>query len=81
MNIKLSVCRTVTCAILLFAIVIPDTKLAYGQEVLRGLDLSEVGLVLWASFHKDLLARAIKQFCDAGSPQSIAQYGTTPGIL
>ena len=41
-------------------------RLAYGQEVLRGLDLSEVGLVLRVPFHKDLAARAMKQFSDAG---------------
>jgi hypothetical protein len=41
---------------------------AYGQEVLRGLDLSKVGFDLRAPgpFHKDLEARAMKQFNDAG---------------
>ena len=43
-----------------------EPKPAHGQEVLRGLDLSEVGLVIRTPFHKDLLARAIKQFSDAG---------------
>ena len=66
MNIKLSVGRVVTCATLIFAIVIPDAKLAYGQEVLRGLDLSEVSFDLSAPFHNTLLTRALKQFSDAG---------------
>jgi hypothetical protein len=44
------------------------TGLAYGQEVLRGLDLSKVGFDLRApvSFSVDLHARAMKQFSDAG---------------
>lgn len=43
-------------------------RLAYGQEVLRGLDLSEVYFVLRAplSFSAALHARAMKQFSDAG---------------
>ena len=32
-----------------------EPKPAHGQEVLRGLDLSEVGLVIRTPFHKDLL--------------------------
>jgi len=42
-------------------------SLVYGQEVLRGLDLSEVGFLLRpGDFHKTLVARAMKQFSDAG---------------
>ena len=43
-------------------------KPAFGQEVLRGLDLSEVGFVLRSplSFSGALHARAMKQFSDAG---------------
>lgn len=42
--------------------------LAYGQEVLRGLDLSKVGFVHRTplSFSVELHARAMKQFSDAG---------------
>lgn len=55
-------------AILLLCLTISfqEPKSAHGQEVFRGLDLSEVGLVIRTPFHKDLLARAIKQFSDAG---------------
>jgi hypothetical protein len=43
-------------------------RLAYGQEVLRGLDLSAVGLDLRVpgTFREVLEARAMKQFSDAG---------------
>lgn len=60
---------TVFLAILLVCLTssFQGPRLAYGQEVLRGLDLSEVGFLLSpVDFHKALLARAIKQFSDAG---------------
>jgi len=59
---------TVFLAILLVCLTssFQGPRLAYGQEVLRGLDLSEVGFVLWAPFYKELTARAMKQFSDAG---------------
>ena len=45
-----------------------EPQLVYGQEVLRGLDLSIVSLDLHVpgEFHKALEARAKKQFHDAG---------------
>ncbi len=60
---------TVFLAILLVCVIssFQGPRLAYGQEVLRGLDLSEVGFLLRpVDFHKALLARAMKQFSDAG---------------
>ena len=62
--------NTVLLSILLVLMTISfgEPKLAYSQEVLRGLDLSMVGLDLHApgEFHKALEARAKKQFHDAG---------------
>ncbi|MDH5669799.1 MAG: hypothetical protein OEY86_17505 [Nitrospira sp.] len=45
-----------------------EPKQAYGQEVLRGLDLSTVGLYLFVpgEFHKVLEERAKTQFHEAG---------------
>ncbi len=61
---------TVFLAILLVCLTssFQGPRLAYGQEVLRGLDLSEVSFDLRASgiFYGDLLPRALKQFSDAG---------------
>jgi hypothetical protein len=59
---------TVFLAILLVCLIssIQGPRLAYGQEVLRGLDLSKVSLDLRVPFHKELVARAMKQFSDAG---------------
>ena len=59
---------TVFLAILLVCLIssVQGPRLAYGQEVLRGLDLSKVGFDLRAPFHKELVVRAMKQFSDAG---------------
>lgn len=47
---------------------VSGVQVAQGQEVLRGLDLSTMSFFVGApgKFHQRLLARAIKQFKDAG---------------
>ena len=54
--------------LLCIASIFEGPRLVYGQEVLRGLNLSEVYFVLRAplSFSDTLHARAMKQFSDAG---------------
>jgi len=57
-------------AILLVCLIsnVQGPRPAYGQEVLRGLELSEVvfALVIGGPFYETLKARAMKQFSDAG---------------
>ena len=61
---------TVFLVILLVCLIssVHGPRLAYSQEVLRGLDLSKVGFDLRAPgpFRKALRERAMKQFNDAG---------------
>lgn len=55
-------------ALIAFLVGFPIPNTVYGQEVLRGLDLSQVGFVLRVKgqYRESLEARALKQFSAAG---------------